>query len=761
MRISSRCLPLVLATVLAFASLALVETTTAAFTATLTTPASTLTAAEVFPTYPDTVTEDTPDVYHQMEDLRASTTTSDVADATSNARVGKLNGASNGPATWWRFNADTTFAADSSGAVDSGAPQGSAVLSGSAGRTGGRLHLDGSPGSYVKGATGVLDTAQSFTAAIWAKLTDLDGDYAAMAMEGSAQSGFGLMFRGACTCWELRTTTGDTAPDTSAGVTSTRSAANTAAEETWTHLAVTYDEDTRTKTFYVNGVAQNATSQSSTWTGWKAAGHLVVGRQTGGGGPRDYFKGSLDEAIVYQQSLTGAQVDALYAGVPTVQWHFDEGKGTTTRDLSGNGVTPTFGSTTGVQWNLGGRSSAAVRLDGTTDGYLSTSTNPVDTSRSFTVSALVRLNSGLAVDGADHTVLSQKGSITSGFILRYADVDSTTGTDFRWVFMMPRTDSANPAVDQARAPASLNVWTQLTAVHDATAGTLSLYVNGSAVGTTTATHTSTFVSSGGLQVGRAWSDNTWKGYFPGLVDHVTAYPHALTASQVATLATADDASRSTAQVPGALTGPGQDLAAPLQGLAARTAIAYRGVDGGYSGSSTSAALASPTTFTAECWFRTTTTTGGQIIGFSERSSGVMGGRIDRMVFMTDDGRLNFVISGTLATSGEGVPQLRSPADKPYNDGAWHHVAATFTDAPTTDQPGAALYVDGVAVAQSTIGAAITPVSYNGYWRWGAAQVRNWTVDPTTNAFTGSIDEVAIYPYALTPGRIANHAFSNF
>ena len=726
-------LRLALAALLA-AAVALPTPVGAAFTATTTSATGGAAAAAGFPTFPTLVGQDTPDLYHPGEDAASAATAPAVADAAAGNHPGTLTGASTGPTTWWRFNGDTTFAADSSGAVGSGTLKGTAALSGSGGRSGGGLVLDGSGGGYLEGAKGVLDTTRSFTAAVWVNLAATGtSSRAALALEGTAQSAFGLMYRDTtlCNCWELRLTGGDTAGATN---TSVRSATGSAVPGTWTHLAVVYDASTGKDSFYVNGTLQGT---ATAWTAWKATGSLVAGRQTGGGGPVNYWNGGLDEAVTYQRAFSAADVGALYALTPSLRWDFDEQKGTATRDLSGNGAAGTFGS--GAGWYVTGRSVGGVTLDGTANGYVSTTASPVDTTASFTVSAAVRVPPGATASGSTYTILSQQGSATSGFVLKYADIGGGT---FRWVFAMARSDVVIPVMDQTTsttAPA-LGTWVLLTAVHDAAARTLALYVDGTAVGTV-ATHTSTFAAVGGLQAGRSWEDNAWKYPFLGLLDQVSTYQRALTAAEVSSLATTE-VPRFTAAVPGALTGP-------EQGLSARTATAFAGVEGGYNGFR----INNPTTFTLECWFRTTTTTGGQIVGFASNPTGMLGGSIDRMVFMTDDGRLTFALAGNA--------QPRSPVGTPYNDGAWHHVAATFTSTPATGTPAATMYVDGAAVASSAVGTVVTPGNYNAYLRWGAAQVRNWSTDPTTSAFLGSIDEVAVYPTVLSARRVAEHAFANY
>ena len=146
------------------------------------------------------------------------------------------------------------------------------------------------------------------------------------------------------------------------------------------------------------------------------------------------------------------------------------------------------------------------------------------------------------------------------------------------------------------------------------------------------------------------------------------------------------------------------------------------------------------TFSAEAWFRTTTRRGGKIIGFGNSQSGTSG-NYDRHVYMTDAGRLIF---GVFAGSYPGSIRSIQSAGV-YNDGNWHHVVGTLGPA------GMVLYVDGAAVGTDPTTLASF---YNGYWRVGGDNLNSWPSRPTSSFFSGVIDEVAVYDYALTPTQVA-------
>jgi hypothetical protein len=145
-------------------------------------------------------------------------------------------------------------------------------------------------------------------------------------------------------------------------------------------------------------------------------------------------------------------------------------------------------------------------------------------------------------------------------------------------------------------------------------------------------------------------------------------------------------------------------------------------------------------FTAEVWFRTTVA-GGRLIGFGDRATGpsIV---FDRMIYMTDDGRLVFgVHPDTMHT-------ITSRAGVNYADGAWHHAAATLSPA------GMVLYVDGAVVARDT--ATTTAQGITGYWRIGYDSVFGWPSAPSNPSFTGSMRFAAVYTVALSGEQIARH-----
>ncbi len=143
--------------------------------------------------------------------------------------------------------------------------------------------------------------------------------------------------------------------------------------------------------------------------------------------------------------------------------------------------------------------------------------------------------------------------------------------------------------------------------------------------------------------------------------------------------------------------------------------------------------ANPTTFSVEAWFKTNTITGGKIVGFGSSRTG-LSSSYDRHIYMSSDGTVNFGVSNGsryIVSSGAG-----------FNNNQWHHVVGQMSSS------GMQLYIDGALVG-SNVNAGAT--SYTGYWRVGGDA--GWTGD---TYWKGSVDDVAVYPAALSSADVLAH-----
>ncbi len=197
-------------------------------------------------------------------------------------------------------------------------------------------------------------------------------------------------------------------------------------------------------------------------------------------------------------------------------------------------------------------------------------------------------------------------------------------------------------------------------------------------------------------------------------------------------------------------GTSRGAAGPITGTPAKATV----FDGRRGLVTSARQTGAPATFSAEGWFKTTTNTGGRLIGFGNRQTGASSS-YDRQIYMMNDGQLVFGVAGSHRAAIE-TPGV-------YNDGQWHYVVATLSQ-----DTGMALYVDGQhAGTDANTGAS----AYSGYWRVGYDNLGGWNLDywggnsqrttePNSYHFSGTIADVAVYPAALSAAQVAAHYAAN-
>jgi fibro-slime domain-containing protein len=221
---------------------------------------------------------------------------------------------------------------------------------------------------------------------------------------------------------------------------------------------------------------------------------------------------------------------ALEPTAPTVNpstlvgsWTFNEGSGTTTADKSTRNRPITLTSTSWVSST--GQLATAGYFTGGSPSSGSTATSVVDTARSFTVSAWVRLDSL----SNWRTFVNQDGVNVSGFWLQY---NQWVGNKF--LLTMHDADSAASVAYRATSTTTpvVGQWYHVVGVRDKPNGMMYLYVNGVMEGSTA--YTGGWASNGALNVGRGkWGGPT--DWFAGSIDEVKVFSAALSAAEVQVL----------------------------------------------------------------------------------------------------------------------------------------------------------------------------------------------------------------------------------
>jgi PKD repeat protein len=154
---------------------------------------------------------------------------------------------------------------------------------------------------------------------------------------------------------------------------------------------------------------------------------------------------------------------------------------------------------------------------------------------------------------------------------------------------------------------------------------------------------------------------------------------------------------------------------------------------------TPTAVPSSNSLSTEAWFRTTSTSGGKIVGFGNSNTGGSGG-YDRHIYMTNAGKIVFgVYTGATQT-------LTSAAS--YNDGQWHQVVSNL------GSTGTELFIDGKRIARNP--GVTSGQDFTGYWRIGGDNLGGWPDQPSSSSFAGGIEDVSIYGAPLTLAQVQAH-----
>jgi len=306
-----------------------------------------------------------------------------------------------------------------------------------------------------------------------------------------------------------------------------------------------------------------------------------------------------------------------------------------------------------------------------------------------------------------------------------------------------------------------------------------LYVDGGLVASSSNTSAQTGYS-GYWDIGTSgvwisgWNDYPASPYFEGSIAQVAVIPSQISSTQVSNLYA--DSTLSTYEAGVNALGPANDWplndsgATPYEGSIpgatssttlndasgdANTAVAEGGVTLGASGPpaiggsgialdgssgfvESSTSYDDPEDLSLVAWFKTTTTSGGNIVGFTNLQGDSAPGDSDRLLWIDNSGKVVWAVyphTDQVLTSSSS-----------YNDGLWHMVVAEI--GPSGQQ----LWIDGVQVA---INASVTSAQvYTGYWHLGWGSETYWSDQPSDYFMAGSLAEVAVIPSQLNSSQIA-------
>jgi len=433
---------------------------------------------------------------------------------------------------------------------------------------------------------------------------------------------------------------------------------------------------------------------------------------------------------------------------PKAYYRLNESACCTASDTSGNGYSANYASSGITYSNVGA-------LTGDSDPAISSSYNGPAVSRD---------DAFLPLGSASRSVeVWEKTSTTGTFgLVTYGTL--TTNHYFGLNLVGATTLSVDGLTNYVNrtTPYSLEDgnWHDLATTYDGS--TILLYVDGQQIG------------SGSLSLSTMASQGLWVGAatdganpFPGALDEVAIYASALSASQISShwragLAaaacpptpttgyagtisadhptryfrlgetgghTAMDYASSTAcrpaayaygatHVSGALVGDGDGAVGAPSPVGIMLAGSGEGLPSGSSAR------------TLEAWEKTGTTGTMAVVDYGYGATNQYFG-------------LNLVGATTLSIDG-WINYVNLPTPYSLEDGSWHYVAGTYDGNVTIT-----LFVDGQEIGSGTLPSVLsTPLPGQGLWI-GSGQ-------DSATPFAGSLDEVAVYPTALTPAQVNAH-----
>ena len=418
-------------------------------------------------------------------------------------------------------------------------------------------------------------------------------------------------------------------------------------------------------------------------------------------------------------------LEARAAG-PVISLPFNEGSGTTVSDATGNGNTGTL--TNGPAWTTG-KTGSALSFDGSNDSvYVAKSSSLNIATTGLTVSAWVYRNANQ--QGFVSVLSRQQG--TSYYERFYLGFENG---NYRW--LVNTTSGYSDLTVGGAAP--LGQWLHLVGTFDGT--DVKLYVNGALQ--FSSPHSGTLpTDTSGLTIGANYNDaaHTAQEVFNGKIDEVNVYGQALTSQDVATLyqtksgpivrLALDEGGGTTAA-----DSSGNGNSGTLQNGASWTsgrsggAVSLDGVDDTVFISNAAGLTSITNGLTVAAWvYRPANQT-----GFASVLSREVGtGYYEHFYLGFENGNYRWFVN----TSG-GYSNSSLGGTAPT--GQWIHMVGTYDGSTVT------LYVNGALQFSTphsgTFGSDTTGIAIGVNHNSAAHQ--------PDDAFSGKIDDVNIYSYALT------------
>jgi hypothetical protein len=545
------------------------------------------------------------------------------------------------------------------------------------------------------------------------------------------------------------------------------------------------DDGTLTYRFYRDGASSPSYVTTASSRPWSRPQVTWVDNQTPGS-THTYRVTASDGTLTASSATTSVQVAAVgsayaqrvEADQPLFHLRDDEASGLFLADASGNGNSLKLNATPGMTYQQTGAvlgdPSKALTFGGDATSFAVTEKR-FDAPTTYTLETWFKTASGSGgklIGFSDSQTLPSQDYSSLNAEHHIADKLLYLTNSGQLVFGTEGTPGTKQVVTSPSAYKN-DVWHYAVATQDSSG--MALYVDGTRVARNTVTTRgggNGFWRIGGDSI-NGWPSSPTSGYLDGSLDETAVYPRALTATEVAEHfalgggtfsdgptdyygkivydeqpvlqwrlnesagpAAADSTgANNRGTYVGNVTYAQTGAVANTSGTTARS-VKLDGTNALVTSATSSPALAQ---YTTEAWVKTTSATGGQIVGFGTSATGDSSTQ-DRKTWFRNDGKISFGVR-----QGSGYYVVTSPTA--YNDGAFHHVVSTKS--ATT----MALWVDGAMVASNAVTAN---QSYTGYWRFGEDAFTGWSGAPSSKYLNGTLDELAVYTGVLAASRIQAH-----
>jgi len=414
---------------------------------------------------------------------------------------------SKGLVGYWEMDESATPSLDSSGNSHSGTWNNNVAAT--IGKFANAVDFPDATDDYIEVTrTTALEPANSLTVSAWVK-APAQSNFGRIISHGSSTQGYELILQtsGAGSKMEFNLGIGGVEYDVFSN--------GSVADSLWHHVTGTYDG--KTMRLYIDGVLQTDTQAITGSVGYSASNNLRMGVQENT--TSNDYDGLLDEARIYNRTLSGNEVSQLYSWAPgpVGYWKLEEKTGSTAYDNSSNANDLTW---TNTPTSTIGKYGTAINLAGSNQHLIRADDADFDfgDDTSFSYETWIKHTTA----SAQEVILSKYNEAGYKLIME-SDGDLTCALDY------DSTWTPTDSITSTAATYDDSKWHHIACVKDG-ASSLSLYIDGVLIGSDSSlTATNTVTNSDPLYIGID-ADGTSLD-FVGQVDEPKIYNYARTQAQ--------------------------------------------------------------------------------------------------------------------------------------------------------------------------------------------------------------------------------------